>query len=505
VPAGCAHWLNALPCEDGNPCTLGDQCSKGLCVAGVKKECGDGNPCTEDACDAAGLCSHAPKEGACSDGNPCTTGDHCAAGWCVSSGVLSCDDGNACTDDSCDSQKGCSHQANQAACDDGSACTTSDHCAAGWCVFSGILPCDDDNQCTDDGCEPATGCTHLPNDLPCDDSDPCTLEDSCLGGSCAAGFPKPCDDGVECTLDGCDGLGACTHEPVAAKCDDGNDCTEDKCAAGLGCQNEKLPDESACGPAGAWFCLAGTCVPCIPDCGGKSCGGDGCGASCGQCKADETCQAGKCIPLCKPYSYGTAGIGVNNGWTCTDVCNQVGGASLDWTNMQEQIDMCQQLHPGATFFSASPSNFSYPIWEPQNNLCKVNQNGVKSQNYQGNGTPQYGDQILCKCSQECPCSPACGPSQLCVEGKCQNVSCPGGFQPVLGGPKGRSWWQSSNCTGTEYYEPPPFPVPYRAVSTPLCRANSGSNFPVKSERTSTGCHASNATATTVWLEVKNAN
>ena len=30
---------------------------------------------------------------------------------------------------------------------------------------------------------------------------------------------------------------------------------------------------------------------CVPDCAGKECGGDGCGGSCGQCQADDPCQA----------------------------------------------------------------------------------------------------------------------------------------------------------------------------------------------------------------------
>jgi hypothetical protein len=45
-------------------------------------------------------------------------------------GSLDCDDGNACTDDSCDSSLpwGCVHVNSDGTCDDGNACTVGDHC-----------------------------------------------------------------------------------------------------------------------------------------------------------------------------------------------------------------------------------------------------------------------------------------------------------------------------------------------------------------------------------------
>src|SRR6185436_3785486 len=60
---------------------------------------------------------------------------------------ISCDDGNACTDDSCDPASGCVHTPHV---------------------------CDDGNRCTDDSCNPAAGCVHTPHN--CDDSNPCTTD-----------------------------------------------------------------------------------------------------------------------------------------------------------------------------------------------------------------------------------------------------------------------------------------------------------------------------------------
>jgi len=269
----------------------------------------------------------------------------------------------------------------------------------------------------------------------------------------------------------------------------GKECGEDGCGGSCG----------ACGEG--FHCDADLCVPdCLPDCAGMECGDDGCGGSCGDCQLDELCFDGACKPKCSPYAFGTAGLGVNNGWSCTDVCNQFNGVSVNWDSKQEQIDYCQSLHPGSNVIVANPNNHSYPIYEPQGPTCKVNEDGKKT-GWSGNGTPQYGDQILCKCEKGCDCIVECAEDELCVAGECAPVACPQGFEPELGGSDGRSWWKSTNCTGTEYMEPPPFPPPWRAEPTLLCKAKNGTNFQVKSVKTSPQCNGSSATATTVWLEV----
>ena len=50
--------------------------------------------------------------------------------------------------------------------------------------------CDDGNPCTDDTCEPQTGCVHDDNTAPCNDGNPCTEPDTCQEGSCTG--PKTC-------------------------------------------------------------------------------------------------------------------------------------------------------------------------------------------------------------------------------------------------------------------------------------------------------------------------
>src|SRR5206468_3869207 len=56
------------------------------------------------------------------------------------------------------------------------ACTTNDTCANGGCVSGPALNCDDGNFCTDDSCDPVKGCQYAGHS--CDDSNPCT-DDSC--------------------------------------------------------------------------------------------------------------------------------------------------------------------------------------------------------------------------------------------------------------------------------------------------------------------------------------
>ena len=71
--------------------------------------CDDGNPCTLDTCTPATGCQHTPRaDGApCPDGNFCNGTETCQAGTCTPGTPLVCNDGNACTVDSCDSATGC--------------------------------------------------------------------------------------------------------------------------------------------------------------------------------------------------------------------------------------------------------------------------------------------------------------------------------------------------------------------------------------------------------------
>jgi hypothetical protein len=126
-------------------------------------------------------------------------GDACDP--CVNPDI--CDDGNACTQDSCDPIQGCAFE--PLFCDDGNACTI-DECDPGFGCFFTSKNCDDGISCTFDSCEPATGaCNAAPAD-------------------------SLCDDGAACTDNYCDPFAGCVAIPYASRCADGIACTDDQCA-----------------------------------------------------------------------------------------------------------------------------------------------------------------------------------------------------------------------------------------------------------------------------------
>src|SRR5207244_2456319 len=177
------------PCDDGDACTFNDVCDgsgqcAGTAIAGCKlcstaADCNDGNACTTESCDA-GVCHNTAIAGC----TPCTT-------------VADCNDGNACTTDA----------------------VTAECCDAGDCHTTAIA-----------GCKPCTTAAD------CDDQNACTTK-SCTAGACANG-----------TIPGCT---PCT---TTADCDDQDTCTQDLCTAGA-CQHTQLENCPA-GPAE----ICGDCI-----------------------------------------------------------------------------------------------------------------------------------------------------------------------------------------------------------------------------------------------------
>jgi len=205
---GCGHTPNAKSCDDGNACTAGDVCAAGKCKSGTNTcQCTKDSDCAAkedgDLCNGTLFCDKtaapykcavnaktivtcsnagnsackrntcAPKTGKCgltaanegqpcdADGSVCTVGDICLGGACKPGKTLTCDDGNPCTQDSCDAKAGCG--ATKLA--DKTACGAKQWCIAGSCVTSvwcgdgkvnqGGEQCDDGNNNDGDGCDKA--------------------------------------------------------------------------------------------------------------------------------------------------------------------------------------------------------------------------------------------------------------------------------------------------------------------------------------------------------------
>ncbi len=204
-------------CEDGNPCTIMDTCTNGVCIGGPANDCNDDNVCTNDTCVAGGGCMHTNNTNTCDDANTCTTADKCVNGQCVGGAPLDCNDGDVCTDDLCDAMTGCFKQFNTAPCDDGNGCTTADHCASGVCTGGPPLACAPQNDCQSSGiCDPMTGaCAYFlkPDGAACDDGNACTKNDTCVAGACIKSAITVCP----VPTDACHGSGICN--PSTGLCD----------------------------------------------------------------------------------------------------------------------------------------------------------------------------------------------------------------------------------------------------------------------------------------------
>jgi hypothetical protein len=385
---------NGEACSDGNACTTGDHCQAGSCV-GTTTNCNDNNACTYDDCDpatgqcrhdpqgcddsnpctidscnpATGQCTYAPMNigDACNDGNTCTTSDHCVAGpggiTCVGTATTGapCDDGQPCTvNDLC--QSGTvggipTCQGTFLTCNDGNACT-DDYCDGntGQCVHQPRL-CDDGNDCTTDSCNTSTGCVNqpLPTGTSCNDTEPCTINDVCVldprnglickgtpnlgaacndlntctyGDQCVAGgrfgatcmgTSFNCEDGNPCTTNQChQDIGQCVVGPTV--CNDYNTCTDDSCSQAMGgCQFTPRPNGSACDDfspcTSGDMCQSGSCIGQPLNCDdGNPCTTDSCGEGCVHqpinCSDGLPCTADSCDPatgqcVFTPYPNGT--------------------------------------------------------------------------------------------------------------------------------------------------------------------------------------------------------
>ena len=124
----------------------------------------------------------------CNDGSVCSQGDLCIGGTCAGA-PLACDDKNSCTTDSCDPKLGCQFKGVA----DGVACTaaicsglnyaTAASCQTAVCKQVNPQTCDDGIACTKDTCDATKGCSAV--SYTCTDKNPCT-DDVCIGGgSCS--------------------------------------------------------------------------------------------------------------------------------------------------------------------------------------------------------------------------------------------------------------------------------------------------------------------------------
>ncbi|MGB0592559.1 MAG: hypothetical protein ACPGU1_22990, partial [Myxococcota bacterium] len=404
-------------CDDGDPCTQGETCTADGCGAGESVcECQDNADCQQDYdvcagvpfCNSQNLCEvdastalvcdgatdpcqqevcsstaggcvvvDAPAGLAC-DAGVCAQEGACLQGECIASPV-NCDDGDACTEDSCsETLGGCVNELQTGTtCDDGNPCTSGDlcdgglcvggpsvcectsneDCVAGWDYCLGLPSCDSGTNtcvaqpntapncdgpqeaCLVAGCDPSDGsCMLTPSALgtPCDDGEVCTVSDTCADGECVSGAVDGCDDSDACTTDSCVAGQGCEH--TAIDCDDSDACTTELCSPALGCQYAAILCEAPDAPCKIATCTSqgGCAVISVED--GVGCDdGDACTSedSCdgGECQGKAqvcldglectigSCEAGQCEYTPKP-----AGVSCDDENACTegDVCDDSG-------------------------------------------------------------------------------------------------------------------------------------------------------------------------------------
>jgi hypothetical protein len=320
---GCS-CAQVAPCSNGNACDGVETCVAGVCQPGTAPNCNDGNACTTDSCNAVEGCLHTAVPG---------------CGQCAS--AADCNDNNACTTDSCNAGT-CANQPrpNGTACGDANACNGAETCQAGVCAAGQALDCNDDNGCTTDSCNATSGCVNTvkSNGSSCTDGNACNGAETCQGGACTGGTPLTCNDVNPCTSDSCNPTSGCTFTNKAdgASCADGNQCN------------------------GGETCQAGTCRPgSAPNCNdGDACTADTCDAAKGcthaplasctgcatsaDCNDDNPCTADACTNGTCTNTVRADGTSCSDGLFCTVgetcVAGMCGGGTA---NCQSQQTACK--------------------------------------------------------------------------------------------------------------------------------------------------------------------
>ncbi len=234
----------ALNCDDGSVCTA-DSCDPATGCVHVAMDCNDDDSCTTDSCDPAAGCQNLPAAdgSSCADANVCNGQETCQAGVCSAGSPLDCHNDDPCTDESCHPASGCQYNpvADGAVCASTNQCLAGGTCQSGACQGGAPVTCDDHNACTQDSCLPDAGCVFdaLPNGSACGGG-------LCGQGSCSEGECQlaeiSCDDQNPCTEDHCDPQLGCVYDAVPdelnLECGDCMVCKSAQCTPVENCESE---------------------------------------------------------------------------------------------------------------------------------------------------------------------------------------------------------------------------------------------------------------------------
>jgi hypothetical protein len=187
VPGSSSCSTNS-DCDDGLACNGTETCANGSCAPGAPVDCSSlTDPCNTGVCVEPGSCERqAVRDGtSCGDGLVCNGEETCSSGSCIPGTGPSCDDGNACTTDTCSEPDGCSNS--------WVACSTfADGCCPPGCEASDP---DCGAACGDGVCEGnGEDCRTCPQDCPCKGKD--CAKACCGDGVCEGENARQCP--VDC-------------------------------------------------------------------------------------------------------------------------------------------------------------------------------------------------------------------------------------------------------------------------------------------------------------------
>lgn len=351
------------PCNDGDPCTVGERCQDAACTGSAQKSCDDDDACTDDACVAGGDCEHVLNTAACDDGNPCTEADTCDDGACA--GVVS------------------------ETCFKGSCCDVQNHPGCGDEAVRACVCAINEGCCTDNW---NAACVELVNKAECGACEVATCGDlTCDEGETCASCPSDCGACIVCGDGACDATETCSD--CAEDCGDCPPpvCGDDLCAAEESCAD--CPQDcgdcpSVCGDATCQ--IDEDCVDCPQDCGACP---EGCGN--GVCAVSETCETcsadcGVCVGDCCQEQ---SGPGCSSALVQACVCNQ-------------DTFCCDDVWDGVCVAQVETTGCA---------LCDV----VKC----GDGLCDPNEETCDTCPEDCGACPVCGDGSCDDNENCG--SCPG--------------------------------------------------------------------------------
>ncbi len=362
--SACGACTDDPDCDDGDVCNGAEVCERGGCSPGTPPSCDDGVRCTVDGCDPTAGCQHVPDDRFCDDSAFCNGAETCTATGCQPGTPPSCDDSDACTDDSCGGAPGaCVH-------------TTRDEDDDGFgdaaCAAAGGVPATD---CDDARPEVFPGAPELCNarDDDCDGSsdETFTCERGSIGActtgcgttgsrvcgaACSWGVcsppPETCngadddcngvpDDGFACVAGASRSCTTSCGSTGSQSCDD-TGCTWGSCAAPAESCNGV--DDDCDGSADEDFsCVVGSTVSCTTSCG-----------TTGTRTCDGTCNFGSCVPPaeacngvdddCDGMIDETVECALGETQSCTTSCGTTGtqdcSASCTWEACLPPAETC---------------------------------------------------------------------------------------------------------------------------------------------------------------------